>query len=164
LYTRSNSRFYDAAVSFHVQLQQSHHSARLFNLSEDDLRRQLFEPWSRGVQAQVAERDWDPAEARLTVLEGPALDPSELAFGRGWGKATKIGRDVTRELLARELPPRRDTVAVVWATPQARALALALLDELGLRVSNAPEPEPSAMTIVVEDRTMVLQLRPSERG
>lgn len=144
-------------VSFHLQLQQSHQRASLFNLTEDDLRRRLFEPWSRGAAAQLGDHDWDPAEARLTILEGRSLDPSELALGSGWSNATRIGRDVTAEVLSRELTRPTDLVALLAATAEARAVATSLLEGLGLRAVSAEEPAASAIVIVVEERLTARQ-------
>jgi hypothetical protein len=139
-------------VSFHVQLQRSHHRARLFNLSEAELRRQLFDPWSQGTSARVGDRDWDPAECRLVVVESRSLEPSELALGRGWRIAEKIGRDVTAELLARERQRTSGDVGVMVETAAARAVVTSLLAELGLRAVDWNEPGVSAVVIVVEER------------
>lgn len=139
-------------MTFHVQLEQSRHSARLFNLTEDELRRRLFEPWSRGEPAHLAEREWDPVESRLIVLEGRSLDASELALGRGWNAAIKIGHDVTRELLARELPAPASEAPAIVAAPEVRALAISLLEELGMA-------DASDVTILVGETRIVVNLK-----
>jgi hypothetical protein len=151
------SPVYDPAVSFHLQIEQSHRRARLFNLTEDDLRRRLFEPWGRGVFAHLAESEWDPAKSRLIVLEGRSLEPSELALGRGWNNAMKIGRDVTVELMSRQLRRPSKEVAVLAATPEARAVTTSLLEELGVRVVGAEEPGVQVVVIVVEERLTAQQ-------
>lgn len=84
------------------------------------------------------------------MLEGRELDPSELSLGRGWNAATKTGHDVTRELLAGDLAGRVRRVAVVAASPEARAAAAAVLEGLGWNVVGDSEPGASAIVVVVE--------------
>ena len=95
------------AVPFHIELHASGlRAAHAFNLSEAELRQQLLEPWARGDLVSLGDRLWDPAKCRLTVLEGPQLDPSDLSYGQGWNNATKRSTDVTaRVLAARPSPP-----------------------------------------------------------
>jgi hypothetical protein len=103
--------------------------AQVFNLSEAELRRGVLEPWTRGTPVQLGDREWDPAESELKILEGPELDTQQLAFGQGWSNALRKSRDVTRELLA-ATPP---SVVVMVDTPEARAAVTPLLERLGLR-------------------------------
>jgi hypothetical protein len=113
-------------LSYHVQVSRSFQRAALFNLSEAELIGRIVEPWSRGARVELGDREWDPAEADLVVLEGPELDSPELALGQGWGNASRGGRDVTAELLNRSR-----SVAVV-AGPTGHAAVAAPL--AGLRV------------------------------
>ena len=65
-------------VPFHIELHASGlRAAHAFNLSEAELRQQLLDPWGRGDLVSLGDRLWDPAKCRLTVLEGPQLDPSD---------------------------------------------------------------------------------------
>jgi hypothetical protein len=84
---------------FHVELRQFPRNTHAFNLSEQELRAGVLDPWLGGRTFELAEQRWRPDEARLTILEGPHLEPHELAMGRGWASALKRGEDVTRELL-----------------------------------------------------------------
>ena len=79
-------------MSFHVEVRRSFHHARLFNLSEDQLRRRVLEPWSRGVTLEMGDREWSPDDSRLTVLEGRELETEELALGQGWNNASNVAK------------------------------------------------------------------------
>ena len=125
------------AVPFHIELHASGlRAAHAFNLSEAELRQQLLEPWARGDLVSLGDRLWDPAKCRLTVLEGPQLDPSDLSYGQGWNNATKRSTDVTARVLAarprrRRRPPTPrpaagTAVAVLGAAEPMRAFLAAL--------------------------------------
>ena len=113
-------------MSFHVEVGRSFRRARAFNLDEAQLRATVLEPWSRGELVELGEREWDPRDADLTVIEGPHLDTADLAHGQGWHRATKTGSDVTSELLAAP----SQAVAVV-AADDATAAVRSLIEELG---------------------------------
>ena len=85
---------------FHVQIRQSVHVSREFNLTEEDLRRRILAPWTAGAIVRSGERQWAPERAKLTIYEGPELRPDEIGMGRGWGNVTKHGTEVTAQLLA----------------------------------------------------------------
>ena len=85
---------------FHVQIRQSVHVSREFNLTEEDLRRRILAPWTAGAIVRSGDRQWAPERAKLTVFEGPELRPDEIGMGRGWGNVTKHGTEVTAQLLA----------------------------------------------------------------
>ena len=84
---------------FHVELRQFPHVARSFNLSEEELVRQIAGPWTRGEVIELGERRWAPERTRLTVIEGERLRDDEIGMGRGWSNATRGGVDVTEKLL-----------------------------------------------------------------
>jgi hypothetical protein len=86
-------------VPFHVEIRRGHRWAREFNLDEERLREMVLEPWVHGRPVVLGDREWEPKECELRVLEGPELNPPDLAFGRGWGVAEQSGRDVARELI-----------------------------------------------------------------
>jgi hypothetical protein len=138
-------------VSFHVEVSRSFHRARAFNLGELELRARVLEPWSRGAPVNLGEREWDPAESRLTVLEGPELDDPDLALGQGWSNATRIARDVTAELLERTRAEAA-AVALLAQTPAARAAIEPPLAELGVRaVEWRVGVDAAAVLIVLEE-------------
>jgi hypothetical protein len=164
-------------VPFHIELHASGlRAAHAFNLSEGALRAQVLGPWSRGELITLGDRTWDPEKCRLTVLEGPELDPADLSYGQGWNNAGKRARDVTQSVLAQAQapeptpaappPPGGSAVAVLgasealpgflaalglravdWALVRAELLALAT-------VAGAPAPpalEAAAAVVVLGD-------------
>jgi hypothetical protein len=115
-------------VAFHVEITRSIHRARVFNLDEDALRRDVVEPWRRGEPLVVGDREWDRATSELTILEGPRLQPADLAHGQGWHHATRTARAVTADVLR---AAARTRVAVLARGEEAERLATAALGELG---------------------------------
>lgn len=94
--------------------------ARLFNLSREDLRAKVLEPWLAGRPFELAESEWDPRESSLKILEGRHLDNPDLAFGQGWSNAERSAEDVTRRELESAPPPKAPDAFVVEAdTPEA---------------------------------------------
>ncbi|MGA2925389.1 MAG: hypothetical protein ABSG43_05240 [Solirubrobacteraceae bacterium] len=87
------------APVFHVELRQFPHAARAFNLSRSELERRILGPWTSGQPVALDDRRFSPDRARLTVYQGPALDPAEMGLGRGWANATRTGEDATARLL-----------------------------------------------------------------
>jgi hypothetical protein len=71
-----------------------------FNLSAQELRSVVLEPWARDRWIEFGERKWSPHQAKLTVLQGPRIPFGQLTMGRGWRTAEREGREVTAELLA----------------------------------------------------------------
>ncbi len=84
---------------FHVELRQFPHNLCRFNLTEEQVRATVVAPWAREQWVELGERKWSPHQARLTVLEGPALPVAQLSMGRGWRNAQRQGQDVTERLL-----------------------------------------------------------------
>lgn len=89
---------------YHLKLRKSLNTACAFNLGEAELRA-FLEPWLRGQLVELGEREWNPAEARLTVLKGPRLAVQDLAMSRGWRNAERHGEDVTERMLAEAQAP-----------------------------------------------------------
>jgi hypothetical protein len=85
---------------YHVEVRQFPHVARSFNLSEAELTAKFLGPWSRGELVSLGDRKWAPERAKLTILEAPELRTDQIGMGRGWGNATKHGKDVTASLLS----------------------------------------------------------------
>lgn len=84
---------------FHVEVRQFPHSARAFNLERPELD-DLLRGWAAESTVRWGEREWEPRKAKLTILEGPALDLPEIGMGRGWPEAQRRSRDVTVALLS----------------------------------------------------------------
>jgi hypothetical protein len=144
-------------VAFHIEIRRGRRWAREFNLSEAELHESVLDPWVRGRPVSLGDREWEPAESELRVLEGPELSPPDLAFGRGWGAAESSGKDVARELIggaAREA----SRVAVLAETETAIASIADALGELGLEsvpwsnalLAGGEESRPVAVVLAVE--------------
>ena len=91
-----------------MELRQFPHNMCRFNLSAQELRATVLEPWARNPWVEFGERKWVPHQATLTILEGPRIPFGQLTMGRGWRTAQRDGREVTEELLgaiAREPAP-----------------------------------------------------------
>jgi hypothetical protein len=84
---------------FHVELRQFPHQARAFNLTWEELDARILRPWVADEAVSLDDRRWPPDRARLTVYEGPRLEPDMLGMGRGWGNVTREGKDVTERVL-----------------------------------------------------------------
>jgi hypothetical protein len=120
-------------VPFHVEIRASLRRAWAFNLTEERLRGGILEPWRRGRPVELGDREWDPKESTLRILEGPELAPPELAHGQGWNQAERSARDVTGEILARAVK-EATSVAVLAETAAAGRAISDPLAELGARV------------------------------
>ncbi len=116
-------------MAYHVEIRRPRRHARLFNLSEAELRRTVLEPWLRGAPLEIADQRWERRDARLCILEGPPLPQVDLAYGRGWDSARRSACDVTEMLLG----GATSAVAVLAADGRGTAKATAALRELGLR-------------------------------
>ena len=147
---------------YHLELRQFPHSAWRFNLSEPELRA-VVEPWVREQVVEVGERKWSPHQAKLTILEGPELDVTQLSMGRGWRSAQRQSEDVTERLLAaaesqRAVPP---PAGASEASPGARAVS----DPVALGVQLAALLGPDPMGLLDAWRAAVARspgLSPSE--
>jgi hypothetical protein len=98
---------------YHVELRQFPHNLCRFNLTEQELRLTVLEPWARDQWIEFGERKWSPQQSKLTVLKGPELPVSQLSMGRGWRAAQRQGEDVTEGMLA----AIRQSAGVSGATP-----------------------------------------------
>jgi hypothetical protein len=145
-------------VAFHVQLSSPMHHARLFNLSQEELRAKVLEPWLAGRSFELAEGEWDPRESSLKILEGRHLDNPDLAFGQGWSNAERSAEDVTERELQSAPPPKAPDAFVVEAeTPEATVgEMLGGLDATPIPWTGATEridgrdPEIAAVILVVK--------------
>jgi 2-iminobutanoate/2-iminopropanoate deaminase len=92
---------------YHVELRHFPRNVCRFNLSAEELRTTVLEPWVADRPFELGELRWDPRQARLLVLEGPRIPPDQLSIGRGWRTAQRQGRDVTAQLLGTTTGPQR---------------------------------------------------------
>jgi hypothetical protein len=107
-------------VPFHVEISGALNHARAFNLSLEELRRTVLEPWLTSRQVELGEREWDPRESSLRILEGPHLEPPDLSFGQGWSNAERASEDVTQRVLeTTDTPKLPDAFIVEAELPEA---------------------------------------------
>jgi hypothetical protein len=90
---------------YHLELRHFPRNLCRFNMSEEELRATVLEPWASDRVFELGELKWDPRHARLTVLEGPRMPPEQLSMGRGWRAAQRQSRDVTAQLLSSQDRP-----------------------------------------------------------
>ena len=144
-------------MAYHVEIRRGRRWAREFNLSEETFRESVLDPWVRGRPVLLGDREWEPGECELRVLEGPELSPPDLAFGRGWGAAERSGRDVARELIG-GAARAASRVAGVAETDTARASSAAARGALGREsvawdaelLAGDDESRPVAVVLAVE--------------
>jgi hypothetical protein len=132
---------------FHLELRQRSNVARAFNLDQRELIGRFLGPHLAGRTLTYQDHEFEPHKLRLTILEGPELDPAQVGLGRGWANAAKAGADVTDRMVAvareqTERPPGLDELkARLLGRLSAGAVSLgvvvALADDLlpGHRVS-----------------------------
>jgi hypothetical protein len=147
-------------VPYHVEIRRSYRRAWAFNLSAEKLHRTIVGPWLGDRPIELGDREWEPRECRLRILDGPELPPQDLAFGQGWSNAERSGRDVAVELL-RKVAPARAGIAVVAATGADRAAIVSALRAIGTEPGELaplrewlvrgahPEMQPNAGAIAV---------------
>lgn len=122
-------------MPFHVELRQGYRRASAFNLDEETLRRTVLEPWQQGGPVELGDKEWDPQESTLQILEGPELAAPDLAVGRGWHNAERSAQDATARLLER-IAAQAASVAVVAQTPATRRVVIELLEQAGVRAAD----------------------------
>lgn len=112
-------------MAFHVEIGGGMNHARAFNLSAGDLAESVIAPWLAGHPIRLGDRDWDPRESTLRILEGPRLDTPALSFGQGWANAERSSEDVTRrELDAAPKPQMPDAFVIESELPEATVAAM----------------------------------------
>ena len=105
---------------FHVEIAAGFHRARVFNRNREDLAAKVVEPWRAARTIEMGDREWQPRDSSLTILEGPRMETEDLSFGQGWANAERASRNVTREVLAEAPPPTYpDAFVIETATPEA---------------------------------------------
>jgi hypothetical protein len=107
-------------VPFHVELSSGIKHARSFNFSREQLMAEVIAPWLEDLPVELGEQEWQPAESKLKILEGPHLDGPDLAFGQGWSNAERASEEVTqRELGAAPPPDLPDAFVIETEQPDA---------------------------------------------
>jgi hypothetical protein len=102
-------------VAFHVEISAGFHRARVFNLSRQDLLAKVVEPWLQERQIELGDRQWEPRQSSLKILQGEEMESGDLAFGQGWANAERASENVTRAVLAQAPAPSVPDAFVVEA-------------------------------------------------
>jgi hypothetical protein len=107
-------------MMFHVEINAGFHRARVFNLNREDLAAKVIEPWLEDRTIEMGDREWEPRESSLSILEGPRMETTDLSFGQGWANAERASKNVTRDVLAQAPPPSLpDAFVIETPTPEA---------------------------------------------
>jgi hypothetical protein len=149
-------------MAFHLEVSSGLHHARVFNLSDEEVRQQVLEPWVSRRTFELGDRKWNPEQSELRVLEGPDLSNPELSFGQGWANAERASADVTAQVLGAARENRAaasgpaalvietdsavQTVAELASAHQARSVELASLQA---RIDGR-DPEVAAVIVVIQ--------------
>jgi len=145
-------------MPFHVEISGALNHARAFNLTLEELRRTVIEPWLTGRHVELGEREWDPRESSLRILEGPHLDMPDLSFGQGWSNAERSSKDVTRRVVENVDPPKlpdaflveaevpEATVAEMLSGQQAQPVPLGDVE----KKLDGRDPEVAAVIVVLK--------------
>ena len=115
-------------MPFHVELSSGIKHARSFNFSREQLMAEVIAPWLEDLPVELGEQEWQPAESKLKILEGPHLDGPDLAFGQGWSNAERASEEVTQRELAAAPPPDLPDAFVIEAEQPDAALGKLLLE------------------------------------
>jgi hypothetical protein len=129
-------------MPFHVEVSSPGQHARVFNVDEDELRTTVLEPWTSGVTLEVGEQKWDPRESKLTILEGPALEPPDLAFGQGWSNALRDAEDVTAQKL--------EVTRAAAPVREAGVIEASSLEDALERLGSGSRPESTGWSTAIE--------------
>jgi hypothetical protein len=149
-------------MPFHVEVSSALRHARAFNLSAEEVRQSILEPWLSHRVVELGDRKWNPEESELRVLEGPELSNPELSFGQGWANAMRSAADVTARVLGAAQESRGaaagptalvietesavQTVAELASAHGARPVELESLSE---RIDGR-DPEVAAVIVVLQ--------------
>jgi hypothetical protein len=105
---------------FHVEISAGFHRARVFNLNQGDVIAKVVQPWLEERRIEMGDREWNPRDSSLRILEGPEMKNQDLSFGQGWANAERASENVTRELLSSAPPPAApDAFLVETDNPEA---------------------------------------------
>jgi hypothetical protein len=123
-------------MAFHIEISSGFRQrARAFNLDEEKLRSTILDPWLRGRPISLGDKEWEPRDCKLIVLEGPELADTDLSMGRGWSNAEKTAENVTRQLIDTAAAPSRPVVAIVAESDATQAELERMLESLELETA-----------------------------
>ena len=120
-------------MPFHVEISSGFKQrARAFNLDEARVRTEILDPWLRGRRITLGEKDFEPKDSKLIILEGRELTERDLSMGRGWSNAEKLSENVTRRLVDAATAPSGAPLVAVLAEGASEAEVLRMLERLEL--------------------------------
>lgn len=149
-------------MSFHVEISSGIRHARVFNLSAEEVRHTVLDPWLSKRTVMLGDRKWSPEESELRVLEGPELSNPELSFGQGWANAERSADDVTARVLGAAQESRgagAGPAALVIETDSAVRTVADLASSYGARTVelgslaeriDGRDPEVAAVIVVLQ--------------
>lgn len=118
-------------MAFHVEISSGFRQrARTFNLDEAELRSTILDPWMRGQVIVLGDKDWEPRDCKLIILEGPKLADTDLSMGRGWSNAERTAENVTRRLV--DAATAAPVVSILVESESAEAEIGRMLERLEL--------------------------------
>jgi hypothetical protein len=127
-------------MAFHVEISSGlRHRARAFNLDEERLRDSVVDPWMQGRRISLGDKDFEPRDSKLIVLEGPELADTDLSMGRGWSSAEKTAENVTRRLIEAAAVPSKPIVAILAEGEDALLDVGRMVERLELETVSWPE-------------------------
>jgi hypothetical protein len=139
-------------VPFHVEISHGFRQrARAFNLDKGKLRATILDPWMLGRRISLGDKEWEPRDCKLIVLEGPELADTDLSMGRGWSNAEKTAENVTRRLIDAASAPAKPVVAIVAEDTADRAEIAGMLQHLEIEI--APWDELRSRILGAPSRT-----------
>src|SRR4051794_23361441 len=123
-------------MAFHVEISSGFRQrARAFNLDEEKLRSGILDPWMRGRPIYLGDKEWEPRDCKLVILEGPELPDTDLSMGRGWSNAEKTAENVTRRLIDAAAGPSRPVVAILAEGETTGAEIAGMISQLELETA-----------------------------
>ena len=148
---------------FHVELRQFPHQARAFNLEREELERRIVQPWVGGATVELQEHRFTPEKAKLTIYEGRELAASEMGLGRGWANVTRVGSEVTSQLLEASRSSASNQLDDLLAALSSRRGPLTLAEAIAIAAELAPgvNAEQAIWQLLTEER-LVIGLRPGD--
>lgn len=146
-------------MPFHVEISSPVDQARALNVDRGRLTADVLAPWVAGLRFEFADREWEPRESRLTILEGPEVADD----ASGWTNALRGAEDVTRALLEAAESEIGTRTAVTIEADSLEAAVEALREGGRLRQIpwagaveriDADDPELTALILVVKRPTL----------
>ncbi len=134
---------------FHAELRMGMHVVRRFNLADAELWHGFIEPLLGGADFELEGHEFSPRETQMTIYEGPALRPDQLALGHGWQNAERSGNDVTARVLATAREHLSKRVAEPLTDDHA-GRSEQLRERLLGRLSAGPAAAPDILALAAE--------------